>query len=266
MAGTSFAATLRFPYDQTAMPDRPTEWQRRLHPRAWPIWVWVLLTLLAAALRVRYSFGAFSLAPAVALLAGSYLGPGRGAVSQAIALLVAATAGTVSEASPLGGMLDIGYHAGRVALAATAGLVAPADRELTGVGRRQLALVAALGLASGAWLWSAPQGQTPLQLNFAAVFALAIVIGLYYAWRLVPETGRLVAYLYSLLPYYAIALAWLWIAPRAFPGLAAGAGDARLAAVLFHGFLAHVPPDVLGAVLAAYLGGVRGERPLSFMA
>lgn len=231
----------------------------RFHPRHWPIWAWTVATLLAAFLRVDYSFGGFSLAPGVALLAGSFLGPRRGAGSQALAAVVIAPVTLLTAA--FGETSGLGYDLGRIALAATAGAVAPAGVRLDRPRRRQLVVLGTLGSASFLYLWRGP--EMAQHLNFVAVFGMAVIIGLYYAWRLVPEVGRMVAYLYSLLPYYAVALVWLWIAPHLSQRVAATVGGSTAAAIVFHGYLAHLPPDLLSAVLAGYLSVGGSERPLT---
>lgn len=231
-------------------------------PADWPLWAWTGLTVVAALLEVDYSLGAFSLAPAVALMAGSFLGPRRGALSQAAALpiWIVLSLLVVGDAR----VAAWGYGAGRIALAAMSGQAAPASRRVEKVSRKQAAVLAALAVAVGFVLWrrfTAPGSPQAPERYFAAVFALAIVIGLYYTWRIVPEVGRVIAYLYSLLPYYGVALIWLWALSLAAPARVPGIEPGDPAYLVFHGFLAHLPPDSLMAVLAAYLAsGGDGRR------
>ena len=237
----------------SSSPPPPTT---RFHPSQWPLAVWVVLALLAEALRVDYTLGAFSFAPAVALLAGTWLGPRRGALSQAIAVGCLAIIAVFVPATAAAN--EWGFHIGRVLTAWVAGQVAPADergahpplRVRLVVLSAAVTTVALIIMTSGATS-GVPIGNSPLGGLFVVAFLVAPAFVVFYAWRIVPEPARVIGYAYSLMPYYALGLAWPWAFNR-FGGMAAGslASDQEL---VFHGYLAHVPGDVIGIVLISYI-------------
>jgi hypothetical protein len=93
-----------------------------------------------------------------------------------------------------------------------------------------------------------------LSMLFLVAFLVAPAFVVWYAWRIVPQPSRVISYAYSLMPYYALGLAWPWTLTRFFPATAAAAGSlASNPEILFHGYLAHVPGDVIGVVLISYI-------------
>jgi biotin transporter BioY len=231
----------------------------RFHPARWPLAAWVLLALVAEVLRVDYTLGAFSFAPAVALLAGTWLGPRRGALSQAIAVAcLAILAVFVPSTASVG---EWGFSFGRIAAAWVAGQVAPpTDRGAHPSVRIRLVVMAAAVATIALMITTAssssglPGVPEQLSLLFLIAFLVAPAFVVWYAWRIVPQPSRVISYAYSLMPYYALGLAWPWALTRFFPGTAAAAGSlASNPEILFHGYLAHVPGDVIGIVVISYI-------------
>jgi biotin transporter BioY len=231
----------------------------RFHPGRWPLVVWVVLALAAEALRVDYTLGAFSFAPAVALLAGTWLGPRRGALSQAIAVACLAVLALVMPSTASIG--EWGFHLGRVAAAWVAGQVAPpTDRGAHPSVRIRLVVLSAAVATIALMIMTAgsssglPGVPERLSMLFLVAFLVAPAFVVWYAWRIVPQPSRVISYAYSLMPYYALGLAWPWTLTRFFPATAAAAGSlASNPEILFHGYLAHVPGDVIGVVLISYI-------------
>lgn len=228
--------------------------QPRYHPARWPLAVWVVLALAAEALRVDYTLGAFSFAPAVALLAGTWLGPRRGPLSQVIAVGCIAVVSIFWPAASHAN--EWGFHIGRILAAMVAGQVATPDENGANPPARTQIVVLAAAFATGVMVvrYGMHSGPGPLGTYFAITFVLAAGIAFVYAWRIVPEPARVLGYGYSLLPYYALGLAWTWVFSRYFQAAAAAEGTpTSLLDILFHGYLAHVPGDVIGIVVISYL-------------
>ena len=231
----------------------------RFHPSQWPLPVWVVLALVAEALRVDYTLGAFSFAPVVALLAGTYLGPRRGALSQAIAVGCLALVAVFSPATASFG--EWGFHLGRVLAAWVAGQVAPADdrgahpavRVRLVVLSAAVATVALIIMTAGSTS-GVPIGSSPLGGLFVVAFLVAPAFVVWYAWRIVPQPSRVISYAYSLMPYYALGLAWPWALNHFWDGASIAAGSlATDQEILFHGYLTHIPGDVIAIVLISYI-------------
>lgn len=219
--------------------------QRLLDPSSWPTWTWVLLTVLAGFIRFDYTIAGYSLATGVALAAGCFLGPRAGARTQGWGALVLIPLAATGLA---GGVLDIGYAAGRIATAWIAGTLSPVseDPEMPRWSRLTLgtmAIVAAVVL----WNWSEPSRGMQLKFYYSAVVGLALLIAFYYTLRLVRRRERVLALLTALGATYASGLL--------FTGTLVAAGVARLpvdpGSLLFHGFVAHLPGDALTAVVVA---------------
>lgn len=233
---------------------------QRFHPSRWHILAWVTLTLAADSLHVDYTVGSFSLAPAVALLAGTWAGTRRGAMSQAIAVVAQAAAFPVLPVATFAS--DWGFRIGRIAAAWVAGQVAPAGEEGGRPPRRIRLALAAAALVTGFVVYYSRShfGQGPIGTYFAVTFLLAALIAAWYAKQLVPEPGRVLSYAWALLPYYAIALV-ATVGVAAWRPEATGIpGAFTPRALMFHGFLAHLPGDLIGVVVVAYLvGAVEGR-------
>jgi len=237
---------------------------QRFHPSRWHILAWVALTLVVDGLDVDYTVGSFSLAPAVALMAGTWAGSRRGAMSQAIVVVALAA---VAPALPVATFAsDWGFRIGRIAAAWVAGQVAPASEEGGRPPRRVRVALAVAAVLTGFVVYYSRShfGQWPIGTYFAVTFLLAALIAAFYARKIVPEPGRVLSYAWALLPYYAIALVTT-VAVAAWRPEATGIpGAFTPRALLFHGFLAHLPGDLIGIVVVAYLvGAVEGRAARS---
>lgn len=237
----------------------PPQTGLRFHPGQWPLVVWVVLALVAEALRVDYTLGAFSFAPVAALLAGTYLGPRRGALSQAIAVACLALVAVFFPATSSFG--EWGFHLGRVLAAWVAGQVAPADdrgahpplRVRLVVLSAAVATIALIIMTAGSTS-GIPIGNSPLGGLFVVAFLVAPGFVVWYAWRIVPQPSRVISYAYSLMPYYATGLAWPWAISHFWGGASIAAGfPATDQEIIFHGYLAHIPGDVIAIVLISYI-------------
>lgn len=231
----------------------------RLHPSRWPLAVWVVLALVAEALRVDYTLGAFSFAPVAALLAGTYLGPRRGALSQAIAVGCLALFVVFFPATT--SVDEWGFHLGRIFAAWVAGQVAPADNRGAHPALRVRLVVLSAAVATVALIIMTAGstsgvsiGNSPLGGLFVVAFLVAPGFVVWYAWRIVPQPSRVITYAYSLMPYYALGLAWPWVINHFLGGSAIAAGSlATDQEILFHGYLTHIPGDVIAIVLISYI-------------
>lgn len=228
-------------------------------PEKWPTWAWVALTVIGALLRVEFTIGGFSLAPMVALLAGSIAGSRRGAASQAWSLLLLLP---LSVLTPLGGSFaDWGYALGRVPAAWLAGRWAPR----LGHGEQELARRLTLGVgaalvATGIATWEGPETSPQLRLYYLAVLGFAVVIAGWYAYRMVERPGRALGFWAAMVPAYLLGAGWMAsLGGGAVDGVRLGLGD-----LLFHGILAHVPGDALAAVVVAYFTGAKELAPGPF--
>ena len=224
------------------------------HPSRWPLALWVLVSLLASALHVEYTLGSFSFAPAAALLAGTWLGPHRGALTQLLSSAILAAAWFfVPAAAPVG---DWGFRLGLIAAAWVAGQVATPD----GNGAHPRALVrlsvfsAAGGTAALVFVIIPRSTSGQVGVYFALTFLLATAIAIFYAYRLVPEPGRVIGYAFCLMPYYAAGVAFGWLLVVASPATAAASGiPERLRDLVFHAYISHLPPELITIVVIAYL-------------
>jgi len=237
----------------------PSPYSMRFHPSRWPLAVWVVLALVAEALRVDYTLGAFSFAPVVALLAGTYLGSRRGALSQAIAVACLALVAMIFPATTSLG--EWGFHLGRILAAWVAGQVAPFDDRgahpdwrvrlvvLSAAVGTVVLIILTAGSTSGV-----PIGNSPLGGLFVVAFLVAPAFVVWYAWRIVPQPSRVISYAYSLMPYYALGLSWPWAINRFWGATSSAAGSlATNQEIVFHGYLAHIPGDVIAIVLISYI-------------
>ena len=90
----------------------------RYHPAGWPLAVWIALAVLAGLLKVQYTLGGFSFAPAVALLCGTWLGWRKATIVQtaAAAILIPLT----PILPDFGTVGDWGFYVGLIASASRA--------------------------------------------------------------------------------------------------------------------------------------------------
>lgn len=207
--------------------------------------------IVGGLLRVQYSLGAFSFAPAAALLAGTWLGWRRAVLVQTIAAAALISAGAVFAG--LNNPADWGFRVGLIASAALAGVISTPDGSGAHPTRSiRLAVFGAAGLTAALARVIVPRQSSGA--FFAAAFVLATVIAVYYAYRMVPEPGRVVGYAFCLLPYYTAGLAWNAMLVRWLPARAVLAGiPDRWDDIVFHGYLAHLPNELIAIVVISYL-------------
>lgn len=227
----------------------------RFHPSRWPLALWLVLSTGAGLLRVQYTLGGFSFATPVALLAGTWLGWRRAVLVQAIAATALTACGLLlPETFPgLDNAAEWGFRLGLVAAAGLAGVIATPDGNGAHPPRAaRLAVFGAAGATAGLAVIVIPQQSSGVL--FGAAFVLATTIAAFYAYRMVPEPGRVVGYLFCLLPYWALGLGWSLLVARTMPATAALAGiPERWHAVVFHAFLAHLPSELIAVVVISYL-------------
>lgn len=223
----------------------------RFHPSRWPLALWVLLSAVAGLLRVQYTLGGFSFAAPVALLSGTWLGWRRAALVQAtsLAVLVPAEMALLDRS----GTSEWGFRLGLVVAAAVAGVVATPDGNGAHPrGAVRLAVFGAAGATAGLVVMIVPQQSSGVL--FALTFLLATAIAVFYAYRMVPEPGRVVGYAFCLLPYYALGVAWNLLVARLAPATAALAGIPDDGGeILFHAYFARLPSELIAIVVISYL-------------
>ena len=106
----------------------------------------------------------------------------------------------------------------------------------------------------------------PKSQNVWAVYTLAglyslvmaLVIAFYYAMRLVKHPMRVFGFMVSLAPFYLLGLEWVMI--LAWWQGEAVAGAESWGNLVFHGYVAHLPADVLSGVVVAFFTGPRTSR------
>jgi hypothetical protein len=221
----------------------------RLHPSTWPLGVWVIASVAAGLLQVRYTLGSFSFAPAVALLAGTWLGARRGALSQAIA--VAATTPLPFLLPERFGHDQHGFAAGLIAAAYLAGRICrPNERGAVPSRAVKLTVLGFAGASAALLMVVVPRATSgPVGVLFALTFLLGGAIAVFYAYRMVPEPGRVIGYAFCLIPYYAAGLAWSLALTRLLPASV----PQRWNDLLLHAYLSHLPVDLIALVVIAYL-------------
>ena len=222
-------------------------------PQQWPPWVWALLTLVGTTIGYELTLGRYSFGTGVALLAGSYLGPRRGAYTQ---LLAAGPALILTGLGLVGSPIEWGYLVGQVGAAALAGWLVPADKPLQRarlVWRTALLMVAAA--IPAAMSWQEPWAELQLRTYYNAVLTMAMVIAFFYAMRLVQHPLRVLGFAVALLPYYLVGLDWVLLLSwwNGEPGV----GAETWGNLVFHGYVAHLPADVLTAVVVAFFSGAK---------
>ena len=223
----------------------------RYHPSRWPPVVWAAMSIGAGLLRVQYTLGAFSFAPAVALLCGTWLGWRRAGLVQAAA--AAALLPATLLVPELGNAGDWGFRAGLIVSAVLAGVIArPDDTGAHPVRAVRLTVFGAAGATAALVVMVVPRQSSGVL--FALTFLLATSIAVFYAYRMVPEPGRVIGYAFCLLPYYAAGMVWNLMVASFLPATAALAGiPDRWQDILFHAYFAHLPTDLIAVVVVAYL-------------
>lgn len=226
-----------------------------MHPRAWPPWVWAVLTVIGALIRFDYRVGGASLANAAMLAAVCLAARGPAVRSQLYALPALLA---LSLPGPAGGPADWGYALGRVAAAwAVARLLEGGDDRPGRPGVLVPLTAMLLTGAAAAWSWGGPDPRLHLRTYYTAVLVLAVLIAFYYTLRLVRRPARIPVLVAGLWPYYAAGIAWTLLFASLGPG---GEELPRgLAAVTFHGLVTHLPGDVLTCVLVATFTGPKAS-------
>jgi len=222
-------------------------------PRQWPPWVWAVLTLTATAVGYELTLGRYSFGTGIALLAGAYLGPRRGAYSQ---LLAAGPALLLTGLGLVGSPVEWGYLAGQIGAAALAGWLTPADAPLRQprlVWRTAVLMIAAA--IPAAMAWQEPWAGLQLRTYYNTVLTMAMMIAFIYAIRLVQHPLRVLGFMVALVPYYLIGLGWVllfsWWNGTPSPGAETWGN------LVFHGYVAHLPADVLTGVVVAFFSGAK---------
>ena len=226
----------------------------RLHPSRWPLAVWLLVSVGVAYLRVDYTLGSLSFAPAIALLSGTWLGSLRAASVQALATTTLIPAAILVPGTVHPG--EWGFRLGLVASAALAGAVSKPDD--SGARPPRPIRLTVFGVACATAVLVAvvvPRvAARDVGVVFGLTFVLATAIGVFYSYKIVAEPGRVAGYFFCLLPYYAtgfaanMLLAW-W---RPDVAIAAGIPD-DWTEILFHAYFSHLPGELISLVVIAYV-------------
>jgi len=227
-----------------------------MSPRRWPPWAWALCTLTATVLGYELTLGRYSLGTGFAMMAGSFLGSRRGAYSQ---LLAAGPALVVTGLGLVGSPVEWGYLVGHIGVAAAAGWLAPADLPLQRLRLSWRIAVLMIAVAVPASMaWQEPWAGLRLRTYYNAVLLMALIIAFYYAMRLVKHPLRVLGFMVALVPFYVAGLDWVLILGwwRGMPV----AGAETWGNLVFHGYVAHLPADVLTGVVAAFFTGPRTAR------
>jgi len=217
-----------------------------LRPADWPLSLWVALTLAASFVRLDYTIGDYSGATGMALFAGATVGARRGARIQAAAALALVPLALVGV---LGSLTSLGYIVGRIAAAWAAGRSAAISRPPATGWSVRLPLV--LLLAVAAWstrTWHEPPGGLNLRMYYTGVIGMGVLIGFWYAMRLVARPARVPALVAALAPYYILGIGWVAVCAWAWPALL----PLPVSEIPFHGLAVHLPGDVLTAVVVAF--------------
>lgn len=217
--------------------------------------MWTLASLGMAFLSVDYALaGSFSFAPAMALLSGTWLGSRRGALVQILATAVWIPAAIFFTGSANPG--EWGFRIGLVVSAALAGVIASPDGNGAHPQRAVRLTVFGIGGTSAALVMvfvpQLPRGS--MGVVFLLTFLLAPVFAIYYAYKMVPEPGRVVGYFFCLLPYYGAGGAGLALLATWSPNVAA---VARISDgwrdIVFRAYFSHLPGELMSLVVIAYL-------------
>ena len=234
-----------------------------MHPRNWPVWTWALLTVAVYPLGYELTVGTYTFSTGVALLAGCMLGSSGVLRSQGLALIALMV---LSLIGLFGEVADWGYMVGRIfaGVIASRWAATPAiGTSLTRPPQRSIHIVLLLmGVVAIATtqVWQEPWIGQQLKPYFNAVLILAMVIAFFYALKLVARPARVLALTASLSPYYVIGLTWAALTQRILRPT-----DEIMAAsdLLFHGYVTHLPGDVLTAVVVAFLTGPKRGQDIS---
>ena len=225
----------------------PSSNASRLHPSRWPLTIWTLGSAGIAFLRVEYTLGSFSFAPAIALLCGTWLGPKRAVLVQFVATTIMIPLAIVSPET---------VGPGLILCALVAGVIAPADDN--GANPPRAVWWTVFGVASATALLVMvfiPQvTKGAIGVYFALTFLLATAIAVFYAYKMVPEPGRVVGYFFCLLPYHIAGFAGNVILAAWNPdtGTAASMPE-RWADILFYSYFSHLPGELISLVVIAYV-------------
>ena len=226
----------------------------RLHPSRWPPAFWILGTAGIAFLSVEYTLGSFSFAPAIALLSGTWLGAKRGALVQILATAIMIPVAFVSPATVNPG--EWCFRLGLVFSAALAGSIASPDDN----GARPVRAVwwTVFGVASVTTMLALifiPQiTKGTIGVYYALTFLLGTAIAVFYAYKMVPEPGRVVGYFFCLYPYYIAGFSGnVLLATWSSDTATVASLPDRWRDILFHAYFSHLPGELISLVVIAYI-------------
>jgi len=205
-------------------------------------------------LKVDYTLGSFSFATAAALLSGTWLGPWRAAAVQAAATLLLVPVSLVFPGAADVG--DWGFRLGLVAAAFVAGKVATPDGNGAHPTRWvRMTVLAAAAVTAGLAVTIMPRMTLgDLGTYFALIFLLGTALAVFYGYRMVPEPGRVIGYVFCLLPYYLAGMAWIWLLGALGPATARAHDlPTGVRETIFFAYLSHLTPELLSVVVIAYL-------------
>ena len=154
----------------------------------------------------------------------------------------------------IGSPIEWGYLVGQIGAAALAGWLAPADRPLQRprLVWRTAVLMIAVAIPA-AMAWQEPWAGLQLRTYYNAVLTMAMVIAFFYAIRLVQHPLRVLGFMVALVPYYLLGLDWVLLLSWWNGQPACGAET--WGNLVFHGYVAHLPADVLTGVVVAFFSG-----------
>ena len=232
----------------------PSSNSSRLHPSRWPLVIWTLGSTGIAFLRVEYTLGSFSFAPAAALLCGTWLGPKRAALVQFVSTAVMVPVAIVSPEAV--GPGEWSFRLGLILSALVAGVIAPADDN--GANPPRAVWWTVFSVASGTALlvmvFIPRITRGTIGVYFALTFLLATAIAVFYAYKMVLEPGRVVGYFFCLLPYYIAGFIGNVIWATWNPSTATVASvPERWEEILFYSYFSHLPGELISLVVIAYV-------------
>jgi len=106
--------------------------------------------------------------------------------------------------------------------------------------------------------WQEPWAGLQLRTYYNAVLTMAMVIAFFYAIRLVQYPLRVLGFMVALVPYYVIGLDWVLL--LGWWNGAPSVGAETWGNLVFHGYVAHLPADVLTGVVVAFFSGAKTRR------
>ena len=151
---------------------------------------------------------------------------------------------------------DWGFRLGLIAVAFLAGTVATPDGNGAHPKRGVwMTVFGAAGVTVGLVVTIMPRMTLgDLGTYFALVFLLGSAIAVFYAYRMVPEPGRFIGYVFCLLPYYLAGVSWIWLLAALSPVTAAHYDlPTGFRETVFFGYISHLTPELISLVVIAYV-------------